>query len=207
LGNGELASQREPGQLHHWLTNAGQAVVSVLAQRFQLDSGADGTFTGGTNFLYWNPTANTLIWVHCGGDGECSDNSNPTNASNNVHNYGGSQTGVAGAGQIDQWVVGFVKDSDGNDGIVSSYSSWFMRENNFKECPVTFPGPTGTTGVSNFPNTQVSTNPFPQFSTGGNFQGTSCGVILNRDVGTTHQVNEIDNHPNGGLPAIIPGGQ
>jgi hypothetical protein len=58
----------------------------------------------------------------------------------------GTALGDLGAVDIDQWVVGFVKDGDGVDGIVSSISSWFQRDDSFVDCPTIGLTTSGTGG-------------------------------------------------------------
>jgi len=181
---------------------AGVAIRGILSQRFQMGSTSGYTMLGFKTFAAWNPAANTVMIYSCGGDGPCSD-ANATSNTSGVITYGG---GNGNDHAISQWVAGFVKDSDGNDGIVSSYSGWFMRENNFKECPTPFPGVALNASLTQFgpsgSSTPSTVNPLSALDTsvdGNAGVGGPCSWTYGAPGPFQHLIPEIDNHPAGGF--------
>jgi hypothetical protein len=173
---------------------AGTAIRGILSQRFQLGSTSGYTILGFKTFAAWSPTLATVVRRSCGGDGPCSD-ANVTTAANGTQAYGG---GNGNDHAVSQWVVGYVKDFNGVEGIVSSYSGWFMRENNFKECPTPFPGVALETQQSG-PNS-ITPLSIAQTSVEGDAgEGGPCSWTYAAPGPFTHNIPEIDQHPAGGF--------
>jgi hypothetical protein len=167
------------------VNRAGESMRSILHQRFQIGgSGPNGTITGYRTWAAWDPVLNTVALRNCAGsDGPCSIGLARTNGAAGTVNYGNNINGNNNA--IDQWVGGFVKESDGEDGIVSSLDSWFMRENNFKECPTVFPG------VVQAAQGPVDTSML------NNGTGGPCTYTYGVTSPLIHIAPEIDQHPAG----------
>jgi hypothetical protein len=106
---------------------AGEVVKSRLFQRWQIINSSVTTMTSAENCA--GSLTTTCMRSKPDPDG-----------------MGGPALGDLGTVDMDQWVVGFVKDTDGVDGIVSSISSWFQRDDEFSNCPTIGLTTSGTGG-------------------------------------------------------------
>jgi hypothetical protein len=181
---------------------AGAAIRGILSQRFQLGSTSGYTMLGFRTFAAWDPQTNTVQIYSCGAaaGGLCSDQGAALGANGRNNFAGAGNNGNDHA--VSQWVASFMKDSDGTDGVVSSISSWYMRENNFKECPTVFPGVALDSSGSQVDRQGNPTNPLTAADTtlrGEAGVGGPCSFTYGAPGPFEHFIPEIDAHPAGGF--------